>query len=275
MPEGDTVHKLARVIAEDLEGRELRRVSLRGLRAASQLVGSRVRQVEARGKHLLVHTDAETSVRVHLGMRGSWHRYQPGEPWKRAQSTAAAVFETPATVFVCFQAAQVELLRGARRRWHPQLTALGPDLLGPEPDWLEIVERARRHPHRPLQEVLLDQRVACGLGNVYKSELAFLGPLEEDPFRPGMGLLPDRSLATLSDDELMGLYRRGRLLMLANLGGWMRTTTVDRRRQPAPTSTLWVYERGGEPCLKCSGPIASVHHGLTNRVTYWCARCQS
>ena len=273
MPEGDTVHKVASVLARDLEGRALSRVYLRGDNRANRLQGKDVQKVEALGKHLLV-TVGEWTIRVHLGMRGSWHRYAPGESWKRSPRSAAVVLENRERALVCFQASQVELIAGQRRRWHPQLGRLGPDLLGEKPDWDAIMARLRRVDRRPIGEILLDQRVATGIGNVYKSELAFLGPLEGDAFRPARGVSPWKSGQLVADEVWLGLYRRARLQLQANLGGWRRTTTRDRRVSAPRGSRLWVYGRGGEPCFLCETPIESKHQGLNNRATFWCPSCQ-
>lgn len=276
MPEGDTVHKVAAVLAAELEGRQLAQVRLRGVFRAEALAGSTVRSVEALGKHLLVSLEGDPVIRVHLGMRGAWHRYRPGEKWKRSAHGASAVLSTDRTVLVCFEAAEVELFSARRRRWHEQLARLGPDLLGSEPDYTLVVQSARGHDRR-VGELLLDQRVAAGLGNVYKSEVSFLGPLEEgaDAFKPGPAVSPWAPVGELDDDQIAGLYRRGRVLLQANLGGWERTTTVDRRRFAKPACSFWVYGRDGRPCLVCGGFIEKGYQGLASRVTYWCPNCQA
>ncbi|MGE0490225.1 MAG: DNA-formamidopyrimidine glycosylase family protein [Vulcanimicrobiota bacterium] len=266
MPEGDTVHKVARVIGSDLVGQTLIQVSLQGVFADQKLVGRKVEKVEALGKHLLVEIEGGATLRVHLGMRGKWHRYRPDEPWKRKSNGAAVVLATSERTLVCFFASEVEVFATKRRRWHPQLSRLGPDLLGAEPDYRDIVVRARQlcTVDRLLGEVLLDQRVAAGIGNVYKSEVAFMGA--GSGFGPSpRGVSPWRPLASLGDQQLADLYRRARSLLLVNLGGHRRMT----REQG-----LWVYQREGETCLRCGNLIRSRHQGLENRATFWCDGCQ-
>jgi endonuclease-8 len=243
------------------------------------LRGARVIEVEALGKHMLVHFDREVQLRVHLGMHGSWHRYPTGVRWKRSPKSAAVVLETERTSLVCFDPMEVEVIPTPQRHWHRQLSNLGPDLLGDqEPDWSQLVARCRLfHPAGDsLGEVLLDQRVAAGLGNVYKSEVPFMGPLEEDPFSPSeRAYSPWAAWQTVPKDDLIALWRRGRHLLQANLGGWQRTTRVDRRtRGPHPEGALYVYGRVGRPCFRCGEEIARDYQGLQNRVTYWCPDCQ-
>ena len=104
--------------------------------------------------------------------------------------------------------------------------------------------------------MLLDQRVAAGIGNVYKSELAFMDRLEGDAFRPGeRGYCPWTPLGEVPQEELVGMFKRARLLLQANLGGWWRTTTVDRRKVPASRKgNLFVYGRAEEACFRCAEP---------------------
>jgi endonuclease-8 len=285
VPEGDTVHKVAAVITRELDGEILRSCLIRGVYGSERLAGARVVEVEPLGKHLLVHLDRDVQIRVHLGMNGSWHRYPVGAKWKRSRYHAAVVLETATTVLVCFDPMEVEMIPTPQRHWHRQLENLGPDLLArAEPDWPSLYARCRElHPPQDfLGEVLLDQRVAAGLGNVYKSEVPFMGPLREGP--PGQGeafafaergYSPWAPWGALPRQDLLSMFRRGRELLLANLGGWFRTTRVDRRVSPAPKGgDLYVYGRAEEECYRCGGEIARAHQGLQSRVTYWCPACQ-
>ncbi len=279
MPEGDTVHKVAAVVRQELAGRLLTGCLLRGVPGSERLAGARVLEVEALGKHLLIHLDREVMIRVHLGMRGSWHRYPAGAPWKRSRQAAGVVLETEDTVLVCFRPMQIEAIPVPRRRWHRQLENLGSDLLAEaEPDWqAALVRCGKLHPPEdPLGEILLDQRILAGIGNVYKSELAYMGPLQDNPFA-----LADRAYSpwmpwsAVPAADLLAIWRRARHLLQANLGGWFRTTRVDRRKQAQSSEgNLFVYGRQGQPCLRCGGAIVAGYQGLQNRVTYWCPACQ-
>ncbi len=264
MPEGDTVYKVAAVLREGLVGRRLTGVQLRGVFQPEQFAAEPVEAVETVGKHLLVIAGPLT-LRVHLGMHGSW----------RTSGRGDVVLSTGERLFVCQKAKDVELFRTQDRKRHPALSVLGPDLLGPEPDYQLILRRVLAQPGRPLGEVLLDQKVAAGLGNVYKSELAFLGPeVPGEPFhKPGRALDP---WAPVAEEDVIPLYRRGREALLANVGGWHRTTTVDRRtvRQPRGLPTVWVYGREGQPCLRCRTRLLRRAQGDEARSTYWCGGCQ-
>lgn len=280
MPEGDTVHKVARVIGQELEGQALTSCMIRGVYGSERLAGSTVLDVTAVGKHMLVRFDRDLELRVHLGMKGSWHRYKPGARWKKPRGAAAVVLSTESSELVLFNALDIELIPIPQKKWHRGLNRLGPDLLSEEePNWDEILLRIHQF-HKAedeLGEILLDQRVAAGIGNVYKSELAFMGPLEKDAFRPAdQGYSPFMPLAQTPEPVLRGMYKRARILMQANLGGWFRTTRTDRRKGPAPKDgILYVYGRESERCRRCEGSILAGRQGLQNRITYWCDTCQT
>lgn len=277
MPEGDTVHKLARVLDQGLREQPLRRVELRGgVRPFAQ--ATRITSVHAQGKHCLIAFDNGRTLRVHLGMHGAWHRYP--QPWKNRGEVHLRL-ETEREVFVCLQPKDVELLDAKEMAKHPILLGLGPDLLAAEePDWDWVQRRAQQFspPDRLLGEVLLDQRIAAGLGNVYKSELCLLGPLpggKGNPFRPLAGSHPFSPISVCSAEQLRDLFWRGRRLLQLNLGGWPRTTTHDASRPlPGSQARVWLYGRDGMPCLRCATAIQSRHQGLAARATFWCPQCQ-
>ena len=81
--------------------------------------------VEARGKHLLIGFSDGRWLRTHMRMKGSWHRYRPGEPWRLPLRRASCVLETDTAVAVCFDAPVVELLTDAELVRHAGLRVAG------------------------------------------------------------------------------------------------------------------------------------------------------
>lgn len=265
MPEGDTIARSAAVLREALVGRRVTaataqpRPGLRTVPRMERVIGTTISAVEARGKHLLIGFDNGLTLRTHLRMSGSWHRYRPGERWQRPTREATVVLETAEAVAVCFNAPTAELLTAVELARHATLNALGPDLLSKdfEPD--AAVARLRDRPDAEIANALLDQEALAGIGNVYKSEMLFLERTN-----------PWTDVSALTDERLRAIVATARRIMHANLRGGARATTGER----SPGSALWVYGRAGRPCRRCGTQIRSARQGELARSTYWCARCQ-
>lgn len=274
MPEGDTIHTVARVMAPDLVGRPLLALEIDQrpiLPNPPDAKSATVTGCEAIGKHLLITvTNPALTLRVHLGMKGSWHRYRPGERWRYPPAERRVVLQTAEWLFVCFSPKDVALT--AEHHYHrPQVGHLGPDLLGPTFDFDEVLRRARAM-NLAIADLLLTQSVAAGIGNVYKSEVLFLE--RQNPFTPAH---------TLDDTKLRAIYQRARDLMRENLdaGGWRITTARPAHadgfapdRSVPRSARHWVYRRARQPCRVCGTPIQSRLQGKAARMTYWCPTCQ-
>ena len=221
-------------------------------RASAVRVGDTVRSVEAVGKFLEIVVERGLALRTHLHMTGVWHLYEQGERWRRPRHLARAVLETESHVAVCFAAPTVEVGPAADDR----LAHLGPDLCHADVDLDAVLERvAGSDSSTEIAEVLLDQRLAAGIGNVYKNEV--LWACEVSPFR---------SLADVDEPMRRRLYETAAEQLQANLGRW--------KRQTHPKG-LAVYNRAGQGCYRCLGRIRTIEHGDIGRRTWWCADCQT
>jgi endonuclease-8 len=218
-----------------------------------RVVGSTITAVDTVGKNLLIRFDNGLELRTHLRMNGTWHRYRPGEPWRRAAARARLVLEVPGAVAVCFDAPVVELFEQRAETLHPSLSQLGPDVVAPSFDAADALRRLR-DPSRvatPIAEALLDQRALAGIGNIWKNETLWAERV--DPFA---------SVGTLDDATLERLVATARRLMLASV----------KQRVPGPFNA---YRKTGRPCRRCGTAIASAQQGSEiPRTTYWCPRCQ-
>jgi len=256
VPEGDTVFLAATRLHAALAGQTLTRTDFRMPRIATvDFAGRVVENVVSHGKHLLFRIAGGATLHTHYKMAGSWHLYRPGERWKGPEWQARVLLETAPWVAVGFRLAVAELLRTSHE--HEVLGHLGPDPLSPRWDADEALRRLTADPARLVGELLLDQRVMAGPGNVWKSELCFLRGI--DPWMPiGCVSRPERLVALVKE------------LFEANRTIGSQVTTGDRR----PGRTHWVYERGGRPCLRCGTPVRVRGAGEPERVTYWCPACQ-
>ena len=259
MPEGDSVATHALHIRETMLGAPLTRVagtepSVR--REARRLVGASVDQVASVGKHLLVDFSGGFTLHVHLGMTGHW-RFGPVSG-SRSDGPARVVLETELRSARCFRAPTVQV--GRTPRVWDAVRHLGPDLLDDPPNVNEMVARARSADQTlAISEILLDQRVAAGIGNVYRNDVLFEG-----------GIHPERPVGTLTDDQLHWLYQRSAAQLRRNVGSHARTTTGARRAG----AETFVYGRNRQPCRRCGTEIRIGSSTDLNRVTYWCPTCQ-
>jgi endonuclease-8 len=260
MPEGDTIAKLAGFLAEQTEGRRIRRLWVRP-RDEPSAAGCDITSVSCKGKHLFIDLSNGATLRSHLGMYGTWHRYRPESDWRRPRRQASIIFDLEDWHYVCFNAKETEWLRVDGPRHLDRLQRLGPDLISSAIHPEEIRRRIRLliDPSVLAVDLLLDQRIAAGIGNVYKSEVLFLE-----------GIDPSRRVADLGEARLQTLYGRAAELLRANLGGGRRTTRTKRDGR----GRLWVYGRLDLPCLHCGEPIRREALGARPRSTYWCPRCQ-
>ena len=260
MPEGDTIFRAAATLRQTLSQAVIVNASSRDEHAvpSARLAGQTVTDVEARGKHLLIHLANGDTIHSHMGMTGSWHVYAVGESWQKPQRQAALQLETERAVVVCFSPKQLEVLSKSQLKRHPWIARLGPDILATTFHMDEALSRFAAWGHLPLGEAVLHQGIVCGIGNVYKSEALFIRRL--DPFQP---------VAKLEESQLRSLLECTRDLMRRNLNGYPRQTRfrTDGQRK-------WVYDRSGEPCLVCGTSVAMRRQGDLGRSTYYCPECQ-
>jgi endonuclease-8 len=243
MPEGDTIWRTAAALQQRLSGKV---VESAWPDRIGRLGGRRLLRVEPQGKHLMMHFEDRWVLHSHMRMTGSWHLYTPGQRWRKPRHFARAVLRFEDAEAVLFSAPVLELLRDpAARTGH-----LGPDILVDPFDVDEVVRRARASDLRALGELLLEQRVCAGIGNIYKCESLWIQRLD-----------PWRSQDELSDDELRQLYLVARRLMREALQG-----RAPRRRA--------VHARGGRPCPRCGVPVRVRAQGAGGRLTYHCPGCQ-
>jgi endonuclease-8 len=263
MPEGDTIYRSAATLQRWLAGRVVTasRTTVEGVPAA-KLVGQTVDAVEARAKHLLVRFSGGSVLHTHMKMTGSWHVYRSGERWKKPPSQARFVLEVePDRVAVCFNAPVIELLAARGEELHPSLTGLGPDVLRPPLDLGEVRRRAAgTSAAMTIGELLLDQQVVSGIGNIWRCESLFVRRLD-----------PWRRRDALTDEELDEVVTVASQMMLRSA---RPTESVGRDFGGGPDQP-WVYGRFRRPCRRCGTAIRRAYLGEQPRTVYWCPTCQA
>ena len=257
MPEGDTIHLAANRIRAVLAGRVPQEIltpqprhSMDGWPQA--LAGRAVRSVDAHGKHLFVRFERDLTLHSHLRMTGSWGVHRSGERWRRAPRRAWIVLRCGEWEVVEFDGPVLELMSEQRTRSHPQLAALGQDVLGEAFDTGLFLRRLRADDQsRPVGDALLNQQTLAGIGNLWKAETCFAA-----------GVDPWRALGDVGDDEALALLAFAR----EHMRRCVRDGHTARPRE--------VYGRAGRPCPRCAATIRRRGQGENNRATFWCAGCQ-
>jgi endonuclease VIII len=216
--------------------------------AAERFVGTTVDKVEAKGKHLLMHFSSGDVLHTHMRMKGTWHVYPAGERWRRPADEVRMVLEAGDRVAVCFNAPVVEVMAARDEPVHPGLRDLGPDVLVEPVDVDDVLRRAAARPAMTIGELLIDQRVVSGIGNIWRCESLFA--CKVNPWTP-VGQV----------DNLEELVLTASRLMQGAIG------------KAAPARRV-VYRKTGRPCVRCRTPIRSAPLGDPPRTVYWCPTCQ-
>ncbi len=261
MPEGDTIHNLAARLRPALVGQELERFEAPQLQGDRPRAGERIDVVEAVGKHLLIRFSGGLTLNTHLRMNGSWHLYPVGRRWREPPHLMRCYVGVHDWQAVCFAAPVVRTFP-TRRSGTPldPLAHLGPDLCLDHDDLdsvvAECVERMDAlDGATQIGDVLLDQRVGNGIGNVYKSDVCWherVNPL----------------------DPLDRIDPETRARLIATASRLLRVNLRPGRRRTVPGG-LAVYGRRGEPCRRCGTAVRVTRaDGDLERITYWCPTCQ-
>ncbi len=255
MPEGDTLWNIAHRLGPLVVGHRVDEIEVHRPRYPAPRPGTRIDDVTAVGKHLLVTFDGGTILHTHLLMAGEWHVYRVGERWRDSQGAVRVRLRVNGLDAICFRAPTADVYPPKDPRQRPWLQ-LGPDLCRDGVDHDDIIRRASTSDsRREIADVLLDQRIAAGIGNVYKSET--LWACRTDPFAP---------LTRFGVAEVIELYDTASRLLRANLG---------RAKRQTFQRSLAVYGRANRDCPRCHQTIRIERQGDLARLTYWCPACQT
>jgi endonuclease VIII len=278
MPEGDTIYRAARALQRAIGGKvvtgfETGLAKLARVNDDSPLVGRVVEKVESRGKWLLIYFSGDLILVTHMLMSGSWHLYRPGEKWRMGRSRMRVVITTADWEAVAFNVPIAEFYTARSLERSSQVPKLGPDILSDEftveSGVARLVDYGRENPDAEIGVVLLNQRVMAGLGNVYKSEVAFAA-----------GVNPFRAMRTITEREMERVVDFAWRYMKSNVaegtGAGIVTTSGDRQTTHAMDreERLWVYRRQGQECRRCGATVMMRKQGVQARSTYWCPECQ-
>jgi endonuclease-8 len=306
VPEGHTVHRIARQFRADLVGHAVRVSSPQGRFAAgaARLDGQRLTSATAVGKQLFLGFEGGDVLRVHLGLYGAWDFYgrispivagqeargsmgaprlrravRMGEGESALDGPTGADFPPPPVgqVRVRLHAPEsVADLRGpsACEVLDKDAAALVVERLGPDPVSVpdlaaagEVVVSRVVSRGVPVGQLLMEQSVVAGIGNIYRAELLFRARL--DPWTPGRHV-PREVVRAIWDDWAVLLpdgIETGVMLTREDLDAAGRA-----RALVDPDERHWVYGRAGQPCRVCRTPV--LVEEMAGRKLYRCPACQ-
>lgn len=267
MPEGHTLFRLAADLQDAFAGDVVAVSSPQGRFAADAtlLDGTELVGASAAGKHLFVEFEGERFVHVHLGLIGSF-AVLPGPPQPPVGQVRLRLVGPRA--YADLRGATQCALIGAERR-EAVLAKLGADPLRPDSDPESAWRRISRS-DRPIGDLLMDQTVLAGVGNVYRAEVLFRQRLH--PLRSGRTLRRSQFLALWED--LRGLMAEG--VRLGRIDTVRPEHTPEAMGRPPRRDDhggeVYVYRRQAQPCHVCGGRIRT--EILAGRNLFWCPRCQ-
>jgi endonuclease-8 len=301
MPEGHTTHALAGLLNRAFGGSPVAVSSPQGRfeDGATLLDGLTLVDASAWGKHLFVEFEGERWLNVHLGLIGKLsvmpHHLESG-PGGHQGGHGMPDGHVPVE-------GQVRL-RLLNDTWVGDLRAptvcavvtpdkvdeiqarLGPDPLRPDADGdhADLALRRISRSTKPIAELLMDQSVLAGVGNVYRCEVLFRHRV--DPFRPGKEIRPTTWQAIWDDlVVLMPLgVAFGQILTMDDQVAEALAEVADgsaARHTAALTGArlgdrferrFYLYKRTGEPCHVCGSKVRT--RLVAGRNLFWCGRCQ-
>lgn len=272
MPELPEVETVCRSLRPHLLGRRIENIKVFEPRlrarvdesALARLQGQRIESVSRRAKYILISLSAGHRWIFHLGMSGKLICVTDYvAPQKHDHIVARLDNQTELRyhdprrfgLSLVARAAEIEAL--------PQFSKLGVDPFGPQLTPAYLYEHTRKSERR-MRDLLLDQQIVGGLGNIYANEVLAI-----------VGIKPTRRACRLTKKEVEAVAATIPEL-LGDAIRWCGTSFSDYRDADDKSGEfqnhLRVYDREGEPCRKCACLIKRVAIG--NRSAFYCPACQ-
>ena len=231
-----------------------------------KLKGSTITGVSRRGKFILIELDSDRVLAVHLRMTGKFlYLTADDEPPKHSR----AIFYLDNDRRLVFSDQRkfgvMKLVAKSRLSKTRGIRELAPEPFSDEFSF-DYLKATLARSRRSLKTLLLDQTRVLGLGNIYAAEALFRA-----------GINPFKISSALSTKRVARLHTEI-LEVLRDAITDSSTSRIDLEHPDGFSygeafERFWqVYERAGEPCVKCGARIRRLVHGA--RSTYWCPRCQ-
>lgn len=232
------------------------------------ILGSSVKKVQRRGKAVIIELSVRKYLLIHLKMTGQlvYQDLDSEGPFPDRSTRVIFSFTDGSTLYFndFRKFGRVWILSPQELKKNKFLSSLGPEPLSRSFTARVFKERMARRKDTFVKAALLDQTVVAGIGNIYCDEALFIA-----------GIMPDRRVRTLTDEEYRRLHRAIRKVLKRSveLGGSTRANYRNARGEIGHyLDHALVYNRQGQPCDKCGEPIIKTR--VAGRGTHFCQFCQ-
>ena len=275
MPELPEVETVRRGLLPVMHGKQIVRAQVRrpDLRwpfpddMAGRLTGKTIERLRRRSKYILADLDSGETLLIHLGMSGKMLISKPDHP--DIEKHDHVVFHMQDDVRVVFNDVRrfgaMDLAPTDSLDTHKLLAEIGPEPLGNSFDEPYLLNRLKGK-NSPIKNVLLDQRVVAGLGNIYVCEILLRAGISPICKAGQLSVPKIRSLVPIIRDVLSEAIESG------------GSSLKDYRQADGELGyfqhSFKAYGREGKPCVTtgCNGKILRIVQ--SGRSTFYCAQCQ-
>jgi formamidopyrimidine-DNA glycosylase len=285
MPELPEVETIRRELGKNLRGQVISDVEILWDKTVSPtsainfkeiIIGRKIMSLERRAKMLLIHLDKNISLAIHLKMTGQLI-FVPkkgvmilgGHPTHDVQTPGKhtrLIFKLKNGDTLYFNDLRkfgwVRILDEKLKKYIE--TEVGIEPLSPKFAMVNFKKILEKYPNRTLKQILLDQKLIAGIGNIYADEAAFLSHV-----------LPMRKVKTLTGKEITDLHKNIIVVLklsISKKGTSSKNYLRSNGQKGGFVPYLNVYGRKGEPCKTCGTPIIKTKHA--GRGTHYCPKCQ-
>lgn len=273
MPELPEVETVKRTLADQLTGEKITKVSIHypgNIRQPEPevfkqtLIGKEFLAIDRRGKFLLLTLSEGYVLVVHLRMTGQLVLAHAMDGLaKHTHLVFSLSGERELRYADQRKFGTIDLVSQTEMNKLKGLSELGMEPLSPD-FTAERLAAVLQNKKRPIKNLLLDQTIVAGIGNIYADEILFEA-----------GIHPEKPAGELSPEEISALWEA--VPKMLNLGIQHRGTSIRNYvdgagQQGGFQNLLRVYGRQGEPCRRCGATIRRTK--VSGRGTYFCPGCQ-
>ena len=244
-----------------------------------EILGRKIISIKRKGKNILIYLDKKRALLIHQKLTG---HLLVGKWQKKGNSWIPQIkgpLEDPINRFIHLiffldndlmlalsdlrKFAKVELWDKKELTQSKEIREIGIDPFSPEFTFQEFKKRIK-NTKRKIKQVLMDQSLIAGIGNIYSDEILFEAKIH-----------PEKKAHVLKEEELKRIYQSIKKVLkkAIELGG----ESISDYRRPDGSKGGFdplrkVYRREGKPCVRCRTPIKRIK--IAQRSSYFCPKCQ-